>query len=136
MTTITLFPTRKVSIFCAVFYLCSIRMPGGVDLVCLFFFRLIAVLVGGRTELSNCQILQSRVNNLKSNKDNDPELQKGYSCAYEFNGTSSSMLCSERRLHTNCISNRARMHRPRFEAFFQFSLMFRAIYSFVCLFVR
>ena len=34
--------------------------------------------------MDNCQILQSRVNRLKGNQDNDLEKLKGYSCAYRF----------------------------------------------------
>lgn len=34
--------------------------------------------------MENCQILQSRVNSLKGNKANDPEVMRTYSCARNF----------------------------------------------------
>ncbi|EFJ06134.1 hypothetical protein SELMODRAFT_136010 [Selaginella moellendorffii] len=39
---------------------------------------------GGETDVSNCQILQSRVNRLKSNKDADEHLLQQYSCDLKF----------------------------------------------------
>lgn len=36
---------------------------------------------GGPTTIENCQILQTRVNRMKGNDDDDPEMQRKYSCA-------------------------------------------------------
>jgi hypothetical protein len=42
---------------------------------------------GGESTAGNCQILQTRVNRLKSGKDNvDPTQLKGYSCDVKFTG--------------------------------------------------
>mgnify|MGYP002785300473 CR=1 FL=1 len=35
---------------------------------------------GGRTEISNCQVLQTRPNRLKGNDDNDEKALRAYSC--------------------------------------------------------
>jgi hypothetical protein len=43
--------------------------------------------VGGESTADNCQILQSRVNRLKSNKDHiDSDKLRGYSCDVNFTG--------------------------------------------------
>ena len=39
---------------------------------------------GGQTNVSNCQILQTRVNRLKGNQDNNLDLMQGYSCQNIF----------------------------------------------------
>lgn len=42
---------------------------------------------GGESTYDNCQILQTRVNRYKSDKDNvDPTQLKGYSCDVKFTG--------------------------------------------------
>lgn len=39
---------------------------------------------GGATSVSNCQILQTRVNRMKGNQDDDLQKMAGYSCDYSF----------------------------------------------------
>lgn len=47
-------------------------------------FSLSVTELGGTTSLDNCQILQTRVNRLKGNRDNDRQQMRGYSCEYQF----------------------------------------------------
>jgi hypothetical protein len=39
---------------------------------------------GGGTTVENCQILQTRVNRLKGNQDNNPDIMRGYGCQHAF----------------------------------------------------
>jgi len=49
--------------------------------------------VGGESTADNCQILQSRVNRLKSDKyDIDADQLKDYSCEVNFTGMSASLF--------------------------------------------
>ena len=51
------------------------------------WFRFYDCFVGGESIAENCQILQTRVNRLKSDKDGvDATQLKGYSCDIKFTG--------------------------------------------------
>lgn len=59
---------------------------------------------GGESTADNCQILQTRVNRFKSDKEKvDPTLLKGYSCAVEFTGIFASFC-----LPVCCLGNQVK----------------------------
>lgn len=61
----------------------------GLALIVMKFVR--RLFAGGESTADNCQILQTRVNRFKSDKnDVDTSELKGYSCDVKFTGNSSS----------------------------------------------
>lgn len=69
----------------------SSGLRGCLGCLCHEYDHIVPFSKGGGTTLDNCQILQTRVNRMKGNDVDDPERQKGYSCARNW---------SERELDT------------------------------------
>ncbi|KAJ8452302.1 hypothetical protein Cgig2_006107 [Carnegiea gigantea] len=52
--------------------------------LCFEYDHIVPFSKGGESTADNCQILQTRVNRYKSDKEMDPKLLKGYSCDLKF----------------------------------------------------
>ncbi|PJF19125.1 hypothetical protein PSACC_01045 [Paramicrosporidium saccamoebae] len=62
----------------------SYRLRGCEGCLCHEYDHITPFSKGGKTEVSNCQILQTRVNRYKGNESNDPTKLAGYSCARKY----------------------------------------------------
>ncbi|EPZ35097.1 hypothetical protein O9G_005700 [Rozella allomycis CSF55] len=62
------------------------KLVGCEGVLCHEYDHIIPYSKGGKTEVENCQLLQTRVNRLKGADDNNPERNHLYSAAYSFNG--------------------------------------------------
>jgi hypothetical protein len=60
------------------------KLTGCEGCLCHEYDHIVPYSKGGKTEGSNCQILQSRVNRMKGNKDQNLEEMKLYSCERKF----------------------------------------------------
>lgn len=68
----------------------SYRLRGCEGCMCHEYDHIIPFSKGGRTEVENCQILQTRVNRYKGNEMNDEKKLVGYSCARSYTGTTNN----------------------------------------------
>lgn len=62
------------------------RLRGCEGCLCHEYDHIVPFSKGGRTEVSNCQILQTRANRYKGNEENDVTKLVGYSCARTYSG--------------------------------------------------
>ncbi|GMH21554.1 hypothetical protein Nepgr_023396 [Nepenthes gracilis] len=53
--------------------------------LCFEYDHIVPFSKGGESTADNCQILQTRVNRYKSDKEVDPSILRGYSCDLKFN---------------------------------------------------
>lgn len=70
----------------AVGNLVSYKLRGCEGCLCHEYDHIVPFSKGGRTEVSNCQILQTRVNRYKGSDANDVRRMTGYSCARTYTG--------------------------------------------------
>ena len=59
-------------------------LRGCLGCLCHEYDHIVPFSKGGRTEIDNCQVLQTRVNRMKGNDMDDPERQSMYSCARQW----------------------------------------------------
>lgn len=64
----------------------SYRLRGCEGCLCHEYDHIIPFSKGGKTEIENCQILQTRVNRYKGNEDDDTKKLASYSCARSYSG--------------------------------------------------
>ena len=60
------------------------RLRGCEGCLCHEYDHIVPFSKGGRTEIENCQILQTRVNRYKGNEENNVRRLTGYSCARPY----------------------------------------------------
>ena len=83
------------------------KLTGCEGCLCHEYDHIVPYSRGGQTEFSNCQVLQSRVNRMKGNRDQNLEEMKQYSCNVTFNERDLDVIemalyGDVRRVHFQC----------------------------------